>query len=144
MGAFFFIGKLPRTKVLWLKLVTKYISKYFLWGLAKFCQIFLHQAILNYGPSTLQESYMPPAIRIRVSSVSDPDKGVCADPADEDAILGRGEPDPYSGNRERQLAPDKGRGKTWYIVRWEDDEWTRKTTPSQLQNASMHRVRWCA
>ena len=45
-------------------------------------------------------------------SVSDPDKGVCADPADGDAILGRGEPDPHSGNRERQLAPDKGRGKT--------------------------------
>jgi hypothetical protein len=44
--------------------------------------------------------------------VSDPDKGVCADPADGDAILGRGEPDPFSGNRERQLAPDKGRGKT--------------------------------
>jgi hypothetical protein len=45
-------------------------------------------------------------------SVLDPDKGVCADPADGGAILGRGEPDPYSGNRERQLAPDKGRGKT--------------------------------
>ncbi len=45
-------------------------------------------------------------------SVSDPDKGVCADPADRDAILGRGESDPHSGNREHQLAPDKGRGKT--------------------------------
>ncbi len=45
-------------------------------------------------------------------SVSDPDKGVCADPADGDAILGRGESDPHSRNRERQLAPDKGRGKT--------------------------------
>jgi hypothetical protein len=45
-------------------------------------------------------------------SVSDPDKGVCADPADGDAILGRGEPGPHSGNRERQLAPDKGREKT--------------------------------
>jgi hypothetical protein len=45
-------------------------------------------------------------------SVSDPDKRACADPADGDAILGRGEPDPRSGNRERQLAPDKGRGKT--------------------------------
>ncbi len=45
-------------------------------------------------------------------SVSDPDKGVCVDPADGDAILGRGEPDPHGENRERQLAPDKGRGKT--------------------------------
>ncbi len=45
-------------------------------------------------------------------SVSDPDKGVCSDPVDGGAILGRGEPDPHSGNRERQLAPDKGRGKT--------------------------------
>ncbi len=35
--------------------------------------------------------------------VSDPDKGVCADPADGDAILGRGESDPHSGNRESQL-----------------------------------------
>jgi hypothetical protein len=26
--------------------------------------------------------------------------------------LGKGEPDPHSGNRERQLAPDKGGGKT--------------------------------
>ncbi len=47
-----------------------------------------------------------------VRDVLDPDKGVCADPADGGAILGRGEPDPHSENRERQLAPDKGRGKT--------------------------------
>jgi hypothetical protein len=45
-------------------------------------------------------------------SVSDPDKGVCADPADGRAILGRGEPDPHSENRECQVAPDKGGGKT--------------------------------
>jgi hypothetical protein len=45
-------------------------------------------------------------------SVLDPGKGVCADPADGGAILGRGEPDPHSRGRERQLAPDKGRGKT--------------------------------
>jgi hypothetical protein len=44
--------------------------------------------------------------------VPDPKKGVCADPVDGDAILGRGESGPHSGNRERQLAPDKGRGKT--------------------------------
>jgi hypothetical protein len=45
-------------------------------------------------------------------SVLDPGKGVCADPVDGGAILGRGEPDPHSRGRERQLAPDKGRGKT--------------------------------
>jgi hypothetical protein len=45
-------------------------------------------------------------------SVSDPRKGVCADPVDGGAILERGGPDPHSRDRERQLAPDKGRGKT--------------------------------
>jgi hypothetical protein len=45
-------------------------------------------------------------------SVLDPRKGVCADPVDGNAILGGGEPDPHSRDRERQLAPDKGRGKT--------------------------------
>jgi hypothetical protein len=44
--------------------------------------------------------------------VLDPGKGVCADPADGGAILGKGGPDPHSRDRERQLAPDKGRGKT--------------------------------
>ncbi len=44
--------------------------------------------------------------------VSDPGKGVCADPVDGGAILERGGPDPHSRVRERQLAPDKGRGKT--------------------------------
>jgi hypothetical protein len=44
--------------------------------------------------------------------VLDPGKGVCADPADGGAILGRGEPDSHSKDRERQLAPEKGRGKT--------------------------------
>jgi hypothetical protein len=44
--------------------------------------------------------------------VSDPKKGVCADPVDGGAILGRGGTDPHSRDRERQLAPDKGRGKT--------------------------------
>ncbi len=79
-----------------------------------------------------------------VLRVSDPGKGVCADPVDGGAILGRGGPDPHSRDRERQLAWNKGRGKTWPTVKWEDNEWTRKTTPSQLQNASMHRVSWCA
>ncbi len=45
-------------------------------------------------------------------SVLDPEKGVCAYPVDGGAILGRGGPDPHSRDRERQLAPDEGRGKT--------------------------------
>jgi hypothetical protein len=45
-------------------------------------------------------------------SVLDPGKGVCADPVDEGAILGKEGPDPHSRERERQLAPDKGRGET--------------------------------
>jgi hypothetical protein len=45
-------------------------------------------------------------------SVLDPGKGVCADPVDRGAIFGKGEPDPHSKDRERQLAPDRGRGET--------------------------------
>jgi hypothetical protein len=48
----------------------------------------------------------------KIIFVSDPDKGVCADPAVGGDIFGKGGPDPHSGNRELQLAPDKGRGKT--------------------------------
>ncbi len=51
-------------------------------------------------------------VEIYIIIVSDPGKGVCVDPVDGDAILGRGGPDPHSRDRERQLAPDKGRGKT--------------------------------
>ncbi len=45
-------------------------------------------------------------------TVSDPSKGVCADPVNGVAILERGGPDPQGGNKEHQLSPDKGRGKT--------------------------------
>jgi hypothetical protein len=45
-------------------------------------------------------------------SVLYPEKGVCADPVDEGAILGRGGPAPHSSDEERQLAPDIGRGET--------------------------------
>jgi hypothetical protein len=45
-------------------------------------------------------------------SVLYPEKGVCADPVDEGAILGRGGPSPHSSDEERQLAPDIGRGET--------------------------------
>jgi hypothetical protein len=40
-----------------------------------------------------------------------PKKGVCADPVDEGAILGKGGA-AHSSDKERQLAPDIGRGKT--------------------------------
>jgi hypothetical protein len=45
-------------------------------------------------------------------TVLDPKKGVCADPVDRAAILGRGGPDPHSRDRERQLTPDGGSGRT--------------------------------
>jgi hypothetical protein len=44
--------------------------------------------------------------------VPDPGKGVCVDPVNGVAILEGGGPDPQGGNKERQLSPDKGRGKT--------------------------------
>jgi hypothetical protein len=44
--------------------------------------------------------------------VPDPGKGVCADPVNRGATLGKGGPDPQGGNKERQLSPDKGRDKT--------------------------------
>jgi hypothetical protein len=45
-------------------------------------------------------------------SVSDPSKGVCADPVNGGAILRKGGPDPQGGNKEHQLSPNKGREKT--------------------------------
>jgi hypothetical protein len=44
--------------------------------------------------------------------VPDLGKGVCADPVNGGAILGKGGPDPQGGSKERQLSPDKGRDKT--------------------------------
>jgi hypothetical protein len=49
---------------------------------------------------------------LRIPIVLDPKEGVCADPVDRAAILGRGGPDPQSRDRERQLTPDKGSGRT--------------------------------
>ncbi len=46
------------------------------------------------------------------SPVLYPEKGACADPVDEGAILGKGGPSPHSSDEERQLAPDIGRGET--------------------------------
>jgi hypothetical protein len=48
----------------------------------------------------------------RKGSVVDPGKGVCADPVNGGAILGKGEPGPKGGNRGRQLSPDRERDKT--------------------------------
>jgi hypothetical protein len=50
--------------------------------------------------------------KLQIKIVLDPKEGVCADPVDRAAILGRGGPDPHSRDRERQLTPDKGSGKT--------------------------------
>jgi hypothetical protein len=47
-----------------------------------------------------------------IVNVPDPGKGVCTDPVNGGAILGKGEPDPQGGNKEHQLSPDKGREKT--------------------------------
>jgi hypothetical protein len=47
-----------------------------------------------------------------VVHVPDPGEGVCSDPVNGGAILGKGGPDPQGGNKERQLSPDKGREKT--------------------------------
>ncbi len=44
--------------------------------------------------------------------VSNPGKGVCADPVNWGAILGKGGPGSQGGDRERQLDPDKGRRMT--------------------------------
>ncbi len=48
----------------------------------------------------------------RFLSASDPGKGVCADPVNRAAILGKEGPDPQGRNKGRQLSPDKGREKT--------------------------------
>ncbi len=47
-----------------------------------------------------------------VVNVPDPCKGVCADPVNGVAILGREGLDPRGGNKGRQLSPDKRREKT--------------------------------
>ncbi len=48
----------------------------------------------------------------RKGSVADPGKGVCADPVNRDAILGKGGTSPKGGNKESQLSPDRERDKT--------------------------------
>jgi hypothetical protein len=46
--------------------------------------------------------------QVKYRNVPDPGKGVCADPVNGGAILGKGGPKPQGGNKERQLSPDKG------------------------------------
>jgi hypothetical protein len=55
---------------------------------------------------------MMPLMIMRIIDVPDPGKGVCADPVNRSAILEGGGPGPPGGNKERQLRPDKRRGKT--------------------------------
>ncbi len=59
--------------------------------------------ICNMGPSD---------VICNAAIVPDPGKGVCVDPVNGGAILGKGESDPQGGNKECQLSPDKGRDKT--------------------------------
>jgi hypothetical protein len=49
---------------------------------------------------------------VEIMNDPDPGTGVCADPVNGGAILGKGDPDPQGGNKERQSSPDKGREKT--------------------------------
>ncbi len=48
----------------------------------------------------------------KIIIVVDPGKGVCADPVNRDAILGKGGTGPKGGNKERQLSPDRDGDKT--------------------------------
>ncbi len=54
----------------------------------------------------------PSPISDRVIGVPDPGKGVCVDPVNRGAILEGEGLGPPSGDKERQLSPDRGRGKT--------------------------------
>jgi hypothetical protein len=70
---------------------------------------------LRAGKKILTENPMKPVFKSGVvlrRVVPDPGKGVCADPVNGGAILGKGGPNPQGGNKERQLSPDKGREKT--------------------------------
>jgi hypothetical protein len=66
--------------------------------IAKFKKVL--QKLFDFGP------------KIELVIVPDPRKGVCADPANGGAILGKGGPDPQGGNEERQLSPNRRRGTT--------------------------------
>ncbi len=57
-------------------------------------------------------TWLLPFFSNTVIIVPDPSKGVCADPVDRGAILVGGGPGPPDGNKEHELSPNKGRGKT--------------------------------
>jgi hypothetical protein len=52
-------------------------------------------------------SFSMSMLHVQVHTVPDLGKGVCADPVNGGAILGKGGPDPQGGNKERQLSPGK-------------------------------------
>jgi hypothetical protein len=49
---------------------------------------------------------------VRMRTILDPGKAVCADPAEGDATLGVGGPGPPVGVSKRQLSSDRGGEKT--------------------------------
>ncbi len=53
-----------------------------------------------------------PRLVLRLPSVLNPGKGVCADPVERGAILEGEGPGPPSGDSEHQLSPDREGGKT--------------------------------
>ncbi len=75
-------------------------------------QIQADQSVYRFIFSSIQAGLGRLWAKIWFSLVLHPKKGVCADPVDKGAILGGGGMEPYSSDRERQLAPDIGRGKT--------------------------------
>ncbi len=85
----------------------------------------------NHSNNIVQDCQGPPA-KGAEGSVSDPGKGRCADPVNEDAILGRVGGGRPGQNRKRQFSPDTGE--------WETDGKIRKTTPSRLRVTLMHGV----
>ncbi len=70
-----------------------------------------------------------------VVGVPDPGKGVCADPVNGAAILGKEGPDPQGRNKGCQLSP--GQGKREDVRRRQED---KDDDPAWYCDASMHRV----
>ncbi len=56
--------------------------------------------------------HLPGGEFFKFRTVPDPGKGLCADPVNGGAILGKGGPDPQGRNKKHQLSPDKGMDKT--------------------------------
>jgi hypothetical protein len=88
-------------------LITKNIFEYQF----KSAEIFKFKSIPAYDPN-MQKDIFFHARQIQEFVVLYPERGVCADPVDEGAILGEGGGKPPSSDKERQLATDIGGGKT--------------------------------